>query len=149
MSKSAVLSSEIIVPAVPAVEAVAAPSAAAAPRPGVVVITEPIHVCMSAAAHLIRNGYVPCAEAPPEIFLHTGYAIITLQLGSPDERAVKAANEALEVAEAVRQREYDKAIAADVQKLLDQTKHEAEQAALAAKIAEQKLAIRRLEAQLA
>jgi hypothetical protein len=148
MSKSAVLSSEIIAPAVPAVEAVAAPCASA-PRPGFVVITEPIHVCMSAAAHLIRNGYVPCAEAPPEIFLSTGYATITLQLGSPDARAVKAANEALEFAEAVRQREYDKAIAADVQKLLDQTKRDAEQAELAAKIAEQKLAIRRLEAQLA
>jgi hypothetical protein len=148
MSKSAVLSSEIIAPAVPAVEAVAAPSAVT-PRPGFVTITEPIHVAMSAAAHLIRNGYVPCAEAPPEIFLNTGYAIITLQLGSPDQRAVDAANEALDLAEAVRQREYDKAVAADVQKALAQAKRDAEQAELAAKIAEQKLAIRRLEAQLA
>lgn len=148
MSKSAVLSSEIIAPAVPAVEAVAAPETHA-PRPGFVTITEPIHVCMSAAAHLIRNGYVPYAGAPPEIFLNTGYATITLHLGSPDSRAIQAADEALAYAEGVRQREYDLAIAADVQKLLDQTKRDAEQAALAAKIAEQKLAIRRLEAQLA
>ena len=142
------LSTDVLSPAVTVAVDAAVP-ATSAPRPGFVVITEPIHVCMSAAAHLIRNGYVPCAEAPPEIFLSTGYATITLQLGSPDERAVKAANEALEFAEAVRQREYDKTIAADVQKLLDQTKRDAEQAALAAKIAEQKLEIRRLESQLA
>lgn len=153
---AATLAAQVAI-ATQAATAPAAPEASAiTPRPGHVVITDQIHIAMGAAAVLIRQGYIPFDMAPPEVYLHTGYATITLCLGNPDERAIKAANEAMEVAEAIRQREFDKEVAATVQRQLEQTKRDAEKSVLLAQIAEQEAAIaeqrkalRRLQAQAA
>lgn len=139
-----------------AIETAAPEASAVQPRPGHVVITDPIDLAMGAAAHLIRQGYTFNEMSPPQIYMNTGYATITLSLGSPNDRCIKAANEAMELAEVIRQREFDKEVAATVQRQLEQTKRDAEKAVLLAQIAEQEAAIdaqrnalRRLQAQAA
>jgi hypothetical protein len=143
-----------------ATQAATAPADAAPstvqPRPGHVVITDPIDIALGAAAHLIRQGYIFDDLYAPQIYMNTGYATLTLCLGVPNERSIKSASEAMELAEGRRQAELDREMAASVQRLLEQTKRDAEKAVLLAQIAEQEAAIaeqrnalRRLQAQAA
>jgi len=147
---------QAIAPALAVATIVPEAPASIQPRPGHVVITDPIDIALGAAAHLIRQGYIFDDMSPPQIYMNTGYATLTLCLGVPNERSVKSASEAMELAESRRQAQLDKEMAASVQRLLEQTKRDAEKVVLLAQIAEQEAAIaeqrnalRRLQAKAA
>lgn len=153
---AATLAAQVAIATQAATAPAEATPSAVQPRPGHVVITDPIDLAMGAAAVLIRQGYIFNEMVPPQIYMNTGYATITLSLGSPNDRSIKVANDALELAEVIRQREFDKEVAATVQRQLEQAKRDAEKAVLLAQIAEQEAAIaeqrnalRRLQAQMA
>lgn len=148
MKKIATLSTEVQSSAV--AEPLPAIATLSLPKPEFITICEPTATAFGTACYLARNhGYVVYDEAAPEIYGSTGYATIAMRIGSPDRHCASVGEAAIAHAVALRQVEFEKAVAAAALVLKHQQEHAAQQAKIEAEIEQTKLSIRRLQAQLA
>lgn len=144
MTKSAIIITDVVLPvAAPAPEAVTATPSPVSARPGSIKFTEAVHVAFDIAAVHARNGFIFDPNSLPEIYPSMGQCTITMIQGHPSQFAIDAATETTAHALAVQRAEYDAAVAAAAQSLMEQKEREAKQAKLALEVAEARRALRR------
>lgn len=111
-------------------------------------IIGPMHLALAQSVVHIRNGYT-FSDLPIETFGGTGSISFHLELGNPDTAIIKAAEvscaEALALEAVQRQREIE----AEAKRLYAEKVLAEEQAAIAAEIAEQEKALRKLQQAMA
>ena len=97
----------------------------------------------------VRNGYVVKPDTDPQIMLATGYAFVTLVLGTPQTYAEADAEATIKLALETEQAESDRAADAAAKRLVEEEKTAAIRKELGALTTEHAKAMRKLENALA
>jgi len=83
---------------------------------------------------LARQGYIVDPASMVQVFPSTGLAFVQVTLGTPEEGAIQAATEATELALAVEEREFTKAVEEAAARLIDERAAAAKKAVVDAEI---------------
>lgn len=94
---------------------------------------------------LARQGYVVDTTTMVQVFPATGLAFVQVTLGTPDESIIQAATEATELALAVEEREFTKAVEEAAARLIDERAAAAKKAVVDAEIEAAEVALAALK----